>query len=1066
MRRGGIHGQCLVIAGWAIGALAFPTGAQAQLSASPSSLNFSNCQVGTGNIQQTLNINSSAGPINFTVATGVNLGSGWLSISPTSAVAPASLTARVNTNLVPVGPATGFFLISYVFGGVNRQFAVNVNVNCQTEPPQLFSLDPPNVPPGLTFVLTIVGSNFQNGVVVYLNGQSLSTTRDSEGQVRATVPGGLIANPGVYTVTAQNPGSPLSNSLGIGVGPIGQLVTSAPAQGVSFSVPVNTVTVQTLSFTYAASDGSNRAVSIQAQSGGWLSVEASSNQTPGSAQVRANPAGLAAGNYSGSITLVSPTLANSPVVIPVTLTVTNVINLSANPAQVNFAAQPGGAPQTASVSLASGGALLPFLASAQSAGGWLTVSPGSGTTPTTLTVTVSPGQLAAGVYNGSVQVTSVSAANSPLSIPVTLTVGTANSLNVNPPSLSFSAAAGQNPAPQPLSVTSTTSGLAFSVTSNAAWLSAGSGSTPASVPVSVNTAGLAPGQYTAALSVSAAGATNSPVTVNVTLTVSQAQAPSLLAQPGSLSLSAQAGANASAAISVTSSGAVLTFAASAGAPWLSVQTSSNTTPANVTVAANAATLSAGAYNAAITLAAQGAANSPVTVPVTFTVTGAALPTLSVSQNPVNFTLVQGGNPQAQTIAVTSSGAALSYTSTVSPGANWLAVSGGGSAPGPLTLTANPAGLAPGAYAATVTLNAAGAANSPVTLHVNLTVTSGATPALSAAPQALSLTAAVGGPPVSQNVTITSSGAQVAFAAAATAGWLSVSAPGGTTPATLAVTANAAGLAAGEYSAALTVTAQGTANSPLTITVRLTVSASGARPAVSRVENGASFADVIAPASWITIRGANLSPVTREIRSDEFTGGRRPTQAEGVSVQVNNRPAFLHYLSPTQLNVVSPDDDAVGPVTVTVTVNGQTSASYTANLRRVAPAFFLWPDNQVVATSVDFQLRARNGTFPGAATKAAAPGEVIIVWGSGFGAVSPPVPAGAAAAGASLITGTLRVTVGGVETIHFGAALAPGFTALFQLAIQIPPDAPDGELPVIATVDGVASPANAVISVRR
>ena len=59
-----------------------------------------------------------------------------------------------------------------------------------------------------------------------------------------------------------------------------------------------------------------------------------------------------------------------------------------------------------------------------------------------------------------------------------------------------------------------------------------------------------------------------------------------------------------------------------------------------------------------------------------------------------------------------------------------------------------------------------------------------------------------------------------------------------------------------------------------------------------------------------------------------------------------------------------------------------------------------------------------------------------------------------------------MTVGGLEAEYLGAALAPGFTALCQVAIRIPENASDGDLPVVATVGGMSSPATAVINVRR
>ncbi len=253
----------------------------------------------------------------------------------------------------------------------------------------------------------------------------------------------------------------------------------------------------------------------------------------------------------------------------------------------------------------------------------------------------------------------------------------------------------------------------------------------------------------------------------------------------------------------------------------------------------------------------------------------------------------------------------------------------------------------------------------------------------------------------------------------------------------------------------------------TSTAELTPAASGPRPAISSggVLNGASFAPPIAPNSWITILGSNLAPSQRVNRPDEIVNGRRPTSMDGVSVTVNGKPAFFFFNSPSQLNLVSPDDDATGPVSVVVTVNGQASEPATAQLARYSPAFFPWPGNQVVATSQTFEFRVKNGTFPNVTTTPAAPGEVIILWGTGFGPTDPVVPAGQVVTGAPLVRAPIRVRVGGVQAEYFGAALAPGFTALYQVAIRIP-DLPNGDHPVVAEIEGVSSPADAVITVQR
>jgi hypothetical protein len=94
---------------------------------------------------------------------------------------------------------------------------------------------------------------------------------------------------------------------------------------------------------------------------------------------------------------------------------------------------------------------------------------------------------------------------------------------VSPASLSFSASAGgANPADKTLSVTNAGGGtLSFSASDDASWLAVtpATGTAPGTLSVAVNVAGLAHGTYNGAVTVTASGASGSPMTIPVTLTV-------------------------------------------------------------------------------------------------------------------------------------------------------------------------------------------------------------------------------------------------------------------------------------------------------------------------------------------------------------------------------------------------------------------------------------------------------------------------------------------------------------------------------------------------------------------
>jgi uncharacterized protein (TIGR03437 family) len=240
------------------------------------------------------------------------------------------------------------------------------------------------------------------------------------------------------------------------------------------------------------------------------------------------------------------------------------------------------------------------------------------------------------------------------------------------------------------------------------------------------------------------------------------------------------------------------------------------------------------------------------------------------------------------------------------------------------------------------------------------------------------------------------------------------------------------------------------------------------PAISAngVVNGASFQPGVVANSWVTIAGTNLASRTDDW-SHSIVNGALPTSLDGVSVSMGGKPAYIDFLSSGQLNVLAPDVPA-GPITVTVTTPGGTSESFASTASVYDPAFFLWPGSQAVATRTDYSLAVKAGTFAGATTVAAKPGDVIVLWATGFGPTTPAAPVGVAVPGnQTYATATLpSVSIDNAPVTVYGAALAPGSAGLYQIAIQVPTAIGDGDWPIQATIGGVTSPAGTILSVHK
>ncbi|MCS6951364.1 MAG: hypothetical protein NZM33_00730 [Bryobacteraceae bacterium] len=238
---------------------------------------------------------------------------------------------------------------------------------------------------------------------------------------------------------------------------------------------------------------------------------------------------------------------------------------------------------------------------------------------------------------------------------------------------------------------------------------------------------------------------------------------------------------------------------------------------------------------------------------------------------------------------------------------------------------------------------------------------------------------------------------------------------------------------------------------------------GYHPNIEAVTNGASFEPRISSGAWVSIYGQDLATTTRIWREEEIRDGVLPAELDGVRVEFDGKPAWVYYVSPGQLNVQTPDGLPEGSVRVEVIHRGQRSGAFTAQVRRIAPAFFRFPqEGGRFVAAVFAQLEhghvvyvGRPEWFGGAvAARPAKPGERVLLFGTGFGPTTPQVPAGRAFSGAAPLTEPVQVTVGGVAaTVEFAGLVGPG---LYQFNLVVPQGVSPGDAAVVAEIAGVTT----------
>jgi uncharacterized protein (TIGR03437 family) len=183
------------------------------------------------------------------------------------------------------------------------------------------------------------------------------------------------------------------------------------------------------------------------------------------------------------------------------------------------------------------------------------------------------------------------------------------------------------------------------------------------------------------------------------------------------------------ALAVAATGGVTAFNAAAAVSgnvnWLTVSPPGGSAPLVLTVALNPGGLAPGVYTGSVTLTAVGATNSPVAIPVTFTVPAP----LAMSARPasLSFSVQAGpGQPPAQTIAVSADAPSVPFvvSAVTADGRKWLAVTPNtGVTPTSLGIAVDPSQLPPGTHTGTITILPTIPGPPPLAVGVTVTVLS-------------------------------------------------------------------------------------------------------------------------------------------------------------------------------------------------------------------------------------------------------------------------------------------------------------------------------------------------------
>jgi len=730
---------------------------------------------------------------------------------------------------------------------------------------------------------------------------------------------------------------------------------------------------------------------------------------------------------------------------------------------------------------------------------WLGISKG-GTTPGFLTVslTSAASSLAASAtpYQATIVATCVApspCAGNTQSIAVSLLVSTVSpELTVLTDLLSFTTS---SPSPQSstqsLGLQNTGGGSISltSVTCPQTWCTVGTRPTSlgagvtGTVNITANPAGLSPGFYFTELTVvSTAGTIAVPVTFFI------AGNPSLALDPSGVQLIMPAGGAAavpSTSFLVTVQGTTpvaWTAAVLPGAPWLDLNTTTGTStgaaPGAVSYSINqtaAAALTPQAYYGTIRVTSTSVVNSPQDFQVVLNVTSATTPQTPspVPAGLIFVTSVNGTLPSQIDQVFASSVAPVTYqaSAATADGSAWLSVgpatgTTSASSPAKSNIAVSSAGLAAGVYHGSVSYSLASAA--VPTVNVTLVVEASGqssslrtnmseAPRASCAPTQIVPTqtglvnnfASPAAWPTPLEIQLTNDcGSPV------TNGQIVATFSNGDAPLSLNLENPSSGLYSGTWTPRntgpqVTVTATATAPGFAAATARISGSVvPNAAPALA--PNGTlhvftpAIGGPLAPGTIVQIYGSGLAKQTLAASTFPLA-----TNLAGTSVIIGGLQAPLYYVSAGQVNAQLPFELPAGqPYQVIISNNGALSTPQTIQSVAVTPGIAAYPTGYAIAQHVSDNSLVTDAS-------PAKPNEYVVLYLAGMGPTSVPVASGAASP-SNPPTQTVdapTVTLNSESVSILFSGLTPTLAGLYQIDLQVPADAPDGDLTLVVNQPG-------------
>jgi uncharacterized protein (TIGR03437 family) len=221
------------------------------------------------------------------------------------------------------------------------------------------------------------------------------------------------------------------------------------------------------------------------------------------------------------------------------------------------------------------------------------------------------------------------------------------------------------------------------------------------------------------------------------------------------------------------------------------------------------------------------------------------------------------------------------------------------------------------------------------------------------------------------------------------------------------------------------------------------------PAGVRNAAGDTPDNTVAPGSIISIYGESLAPRTEVGPSNPLAQA-----IADVVVTVNDRILPLLFVSAQQINAQLIPDLPDGEHTLRVRWTGKPDVTATFSVARNSPGLF----SQYGETEERYSLALHEDGTPITVESPARRGEIVTVYGTGFGPVNQPVFAGFAFPESSdfELIDPVEVSLGELTFRPEWSGGAPGFVGILVTRFRVADDLPSGNIDLGVKVQGKLS----------